>query len=90
MRNTFKEIQDKTWKLAESIVRRQYPQEDVSILAHYLQNKYENVDTIAKDSCFHFGYMGKSEKIAPKPLEENNEDDKYITKHFDFKIEWRH
>ena len=86
LRNTFKEIQDKTWKLAESIVRRQYPQEDINT-AHYLQNKYENVDTIAPDSCFHFGYMGKSEKISPKPLEENNEDNKYITKHFDFKID---
>ena len=24
-----------------------------------LQNKFENVSTIAKDSCFHFHYMGK-------------------------------
>ena len=47
-------------------------------MAHYLQDKYPNVNTIAKDSCFHFGYMGKPE--------EKDEDDKYISKHFDFKL----
>jgi len=78
LRNGFKSLQDETWKLAETIVRRQYPQEDIDT-CHYIQNKYENVNTIAPDSCFHFGYMGKPE--------ENDEDDKYITKHFDFKID---
>ena len=29
LRNSFKELQDKTWTLAETIVRRQYPQEDI-------------------------------------------------------------
>ena len=24
-----------------------------------LQDKYPNVNTIAKDSCFHFGYMAE-------------------------------
>ena len=47
-------------------------------MAHYLQDKYPNVNTIAKDSCFHFGYMGKPE--------EKDEEDKYITKHFDFRL----
>jgi len=47
-------------------------------MAHYLQDKYPNVNTIAKDSCFHFGYMAKPE--------EKDEDDKYISKHFDFKL----
>ena len=47
-------------------------------MAHYLQDKYPNVNTIAKDSCFHFGYMGKPE--------EANEEDKYISKHFDFRL----
>jgi len=87
LRNVFKALQDKTWKLAESIVRRQYPQEDID-KAYYLQNKYENVDTIAKDSCFHFGYMAKSDDewaIAQQDNEGN--EDKYITKHFDFKID---
>ena len=58
-------------------VERQYPKEDVD-MAHYLQAKYPNVNTIAKDSCFHFGYMGKPE--------EKDEEDKYITKHFDFRL----
>ena len=47
-------------------------------MAHYLLDKYENVNTIAKDSCFHFGYMGKPE--------EQDEEDKYISKHFDFRL----
>jgi len=76
-RENFKAIQDKTWSLAQECVTRQYPKEDVD-MAHYLQDKYPNVNTIAKDSCFHFGYMGKPE--------EANEEDKYISKHFDFRL----
>ena len=76
-RENFKEIQDKTWALAKECVSKQYPQKDVD-MAHYLQDKYDNVNTIAKDSCFHFGYMGKPE--------EKDEEDKYISKHFDFKL----
>ena len=76
-RENFKAIQDKTWALAKVCVERAYPKEDVQ-MAHYLQDKYENVNTIAKDSCFHFGYMGKPE--------EKDEEDKYISKHFDFRL----
>jgi len=76
-RENFKAIQDETWTLAKECVSRQYPKDDVN-MAHYLQDKYPNVNTIAKDSCFHFGYMGKPE--------EAEEDDKYISKHFDFKL----
>ena len=76
-RENFKAIQDKVWELAKLCVSRQYPKEDVN-MAHYLQDKYPNVNTIAKDSCFHFGYMGKPE--------EPNEEDKYISKHFDFRL----
>jgi len=76
-RENFKSHQDKTWELAKECVERQYPKEDVK-LAHYLQDKYPNVNTIAKDSCFHFGYMGKPE--------EKDEEDKYISKHFDFRL----
>jgi len=76
-REGFKAIQDKVWELAQVCVTRQYPKEDVD-MAHYLQDKYPNVNTIAKDSCFHFGYMGKPE--------EADEEDKYITKHFDFRL----
>ena len=76
-RENFKAHQDETWELAKVCVERQYPKEDIK-MAHYLQDKYDNVNTIAKDSCFHFGYMGKPE--------EKDEEDKYISKHFDFKL----
>ena len=78
-----KPLQDITWKLAEQIVRRHYTPEDVK-MAYHLQNKFENVDTIAKDSCFHFGYQGQVEdrdqndKVVMK--------DKYIESHFDFRL----
>ena len=77
LRENFKAIQDKTWELAKVCVERQYPKEDVQ-MAHYLQDKYPNVNTIAKDSCFHFGYMGKPE--------EKDKEDQYISKHFDFRL----
>ena len=80
-REDFKSHQDKTWELAKVCVTRQYPLKDVQ-MAHYLQDKYPNVNTIAKDSCFHFGYMVKPE--------EKDEEDKYISKHFDFRLNGDH
>jgi len=77
LRESFLDKQNATWELAKECVTRQYPKEDVD-MAHYLQDKYPNVNTIAKDSCFHFGYMGKPE--------EKDEEDKYISKHFDFRL----
>jgi len=83
-REIIKPLQDKTWKLAKTIVRRHYTDEDVK-MAYHLQNKFENVDTIAKDSCFHFGYYPQ------KDVEDKNQDDDnkdaYITKHFDFRLD---
>ena len=77
------DLNDKAWALAEKIVRRAYPMEDVK-LAHYLQDKYQNVNTVAKDSCFHFHYMGQVEDRDydnnPKMVE------KAIEKHFDFRL----
>ena len=89
-RENFKEHQDATWQLAQECVSRQYPKADVD-MAHYLQDKYENVNTIAKDSCFHFGYMAKKEGEAEDTSrswsrEHGEQDDKYISKHFDFKL----
>ena len=49
-------INDDAWKVAKSIVRNHYTEDDIE-KAYYLQNKFENVSTIAKDSCFHFHYM---------------------------------
>ena len=83
-REEMKPLQDLTWKLAEQIVRRHYTPEDVK-MAYHLQNKFDNVNTIAKDSCFHFGYMGEQESRDrnDKPIME----EKYIESHFDFKLD---
>ena len=69
-REMFKALQDKTWTLAQACVERQYPKADVD-MAHYLQDKYPNVNTIAKDSCFHFGYMAKKEGNAEQYEQSN-------------------
>jgi len=82
-RENMKPLQDETWKLAKEIVSRHYTPEDIK-MAYHLQNKFENVDTIAKDSCFHFGYQGQVED-----RDENDNvvmKDKYIESHFDFKL----
>ena len=52
------QLNDNAWNMAKKIVRRHYTEDDVE-KAYYLQNKFENVSTIAKDSCFHFHYMCK-------------------------------
>ena len=66
-------------------------------MAYHLQNKFDNVNTIAKDSCFHFGYMNKADGDATESdgeyMTENrhrdndDQEDKYITKHFDFRLD---
>ena len=76
-------LNDKAWDMAKQIVRRHYTPSDVE-KAYYLQNKFENVETIAKDSCFHFHYLGTKEvrdydnniKVEPDTIE----------KHFDFRL----
>ena len=78
------DINDSAWKMAEQIVRRHYTDEDVE-KAYYLQNKFENVSTIAKDSCFHFHYLGTKEKRDYNDnlvIDENVP----IEKHFDFRL----
>ena len=62
-RELIKPLQDQTWKLAKAIVRRHYTDEDVK-MAYHLQNKFENVNTIAKDSCFHFGYKSDNKEAV--------------------------
>jgi len=84
LRESMKPLQDQTWKLAREIVSRHYTPEDIK-MAYHLQNKFENVDTIAKDSCFHFGYHGQVEE-----RDEHDQlimSDKYIESHFDFKLD---
>jgi len=85
LRENMKPLQDETWKLAKTIVRRHYTDEDIK-MAYQLQNKFENVDTIAKDSCFHFGYYPQKD-VEDKNRSEGDEKDAYITKHFDFRLD---
>ena len=76
-------INDNAWAVAEKIVRRHYTDDDVE-KAYYLQNKFENVSTIAKDSCFHFHYQGLKEE---KDYDGNvSMQPSTIEKHFDFKL----
>jgi hypothetical protein len=77
------ELNDKGWDLAETIVRKHYTPADVK-MAYHLQNKFENVETIAKDSCFHFHYTGEVEgrDYDNKPVMEQ----KQIEEHFDFRL----
>ena len=90
-REGFLAKQNATWDLAKECVTRQYPKDDVK-MAHYLQDKYPNVNTIAKDSCFHFGYMAKKDGETDEYEQEDygdrqeEKDDKYVSKHFDFRL----
>jgi len=77
------DINDNAWKVAEKIVRRHYTLDDVA-KAQYLQDKFENVSTIAKDSCFHFHYLGTVEDrdYDNNPITK----EKNIEEHFDFRL----
>jgi len=77
------DLNDNAWKIAEQIVRRHYTLDDVA-KAQYLQNKFENVSTIAKDSCFHFHYLGTKET---RDYDNNAKvEDATIESHFDFRL----
>ena len=77
------QLNDNAWKVAEKIVRRHYTEDDVA-KAQYLQDKFENVDTVAKDSCFHFHYMGTKEDrdYDNNPIIKEAQ----IESHFDFRL----
>jgi hypothetical protein len=77
------DINDNAWSVAEQMVRKHYTPEDVK-MAYHLQNKFENVSTIAKDSCFHFHYLGQ---VEDRDYDNNpimKEDT--IEEHFDFRL----
>jgi len=77
------EINDNAWTLAKKIVRQHYTEDDVA-KAYYLQNKFENVDNVQPDSCFHFHYMGEAET---RDYDNNLKMEKQqIEKHFDFRL----
>jgi hypothetical protein len=73
---------DKAYKnafmLAELVVKRSYPKEDVD-LCKSLKKKYgQPLDVVAKDKCFYFSY-------AKDQLEEDeDENDRNVSEHFDF------
>jgi len=77
------ELNDNAWNMAEKIVRKHYTPADVK-MAYHLQNKFENVSTIAKDSCFHFHYMGTKEDrdYDNNPIIKEAQ----IESHFDFRL----
>ena len=77
------DLNDKSWEVAKTIVRRHYTDDDVE-KAYYLQNKFENVSTIAKDSCFHFHYLGTKEDRDYDNNPITKEDT--IESHFDFRL----
>jgi hypothetical protein len=53
-------------------------------MAYHLQNKFENVSTIAKDSCFHFHYLGEKET---RDYDNNVKmEQATIEEHFDFRL----
>ena len=77
------DLNDGAWKMAEHIVRKHYTPEDI-VKAKYLQDKFENVDTIQPDSCFHFHYMGMKEDRDYDNNPIMKEDT--IESHFDFRL----
>ena len=89
LREQMKPNQDKAWALMYKIGRENYPQKDVD-MANYLQTKYENVNTIAPDSCFHVAYEGVREEDETDyngNIKEKKGSPVNIEEHFDFKID---
>ena len=88
LREQMQPNQDKAWELMYKIGRENYPQSDVD-MAWHLQNKYENVNTIAPDSCFHVAYEGVREEDKTNyngDIVEKKGSPINIEEHFDFKI----
>ena len=75
-RETFNDIQNKTFNLAKLVVERSYPTEDVNTLKVFKKKYGDPCDVVAKDKCFYFAY---TEKDA-------DGDDKQTSMHFDFSL----
>ena len=89
LREQIKPLQDKAWDLMYSIGRENYPQSDVD-MAWHLQKKYDNVNTIAPDSCFHVAYMTtrKEDKLNYNgAVVEAKGSPMEVEEHFDFKVD---
>ena len=72
------QLYPQAFRLAKDVVENAYPQEDVDTCKS-LKKKYgQPLDVVAKDKCFYFSY-------AKDELEEDeNEDDRNVSEHFDF------
>ena len=80
--------QKKAWDIMYAIGRENFPQEDVD-MAWHLQKKYENVNTIAPDSCFHVAYEGTRTEDKTNyhgEVVEKKGSPINIEEHFDFKV----
>ena len=89
LREQMQPNQDKAWDLMYKIGRENYPQKDVD-MAWHLQKKYDNVNTIAPDSCFHVAYEGTHKEDQTDyngNIKEKKGSPKMIEEHFDFKID---
>ena len=64
--------------LAELVVKRAYPKEDVDLCKSLKQKYGQPLDVVAKDKCFYFSYA------KDKLEEDENEDDRNVSEHFDF------
>jgi hypothetical protein len=72
------EIYPHAFNVATQVVMRAYPLEDV-LTCKSLKQKYgQPLDVVAKDKCFYFSYA------KDKLEEDENEDDRNISEHFDF------
>ena len=75
-RETFNDIQNKTFNLAKLVVERSYPTEDVNTLKVFKKKYGDPCDVVAKDKCFYFAYTDK----------DADGDDKQTSMHFDFSL----
>jgi hypothetical protein len=72
------EIYPHAFNVATQVVMRSYPLEDV-LTCKSLKQKYgDPLDVVAKDKCFYFSYA------KDKLEEDENEDDRNVSEHFDF------
>ena len=64
--------------LAELVVKRAYPKEDVDLCKSLKQKYGQPLDVVAKDKCFYFSY-------AKDQLEDDEDErDRNVSEHFDF------
>jgi len=80
-REDFNELQKSTFDLANQVVERSYPKEDVATLRTFKKKYGDPCDVVAKDKCFYFAH---NEDV-------NDEGEKEETKsHFDFGLYGNH